>query len=141
MVPLEKELDFLRNYINLMSLRTTGNVSRQIELNAGDRTAVTAPLIFISLVENAFKHGVSPDQPSFIHIDIHTEDGRIICRTANSDFPKNDTDRSGSGIGSRNLEKRLKLIYGSTYTLSRSVKDGVYRCELTLPTNPETYPH
>ena len=138
MVPLEKELEFLRSYIDLMSLRTGRHVARRIDLSPDDPQAVTAPLIFISLVENAFKHGVSPTEPSFIEIDIHTENGRIVCRTVNSNFPKSDADRSGSGIGIRNLERRLKLIYGNAYTLSRSVKDGAYRCELTLPAKPRT---
>ena len=110
MVPLEKELEFLRSYIDLMSLRTGKNVTRTIRLSADDPQASVAPLIFISLVENAFKHGVSPTEASFIDIDIHTESGNIVCRTANSNFPKNDTDRSGSGIGLRNLERRLKLL-------------------------------
>lgn len=140
MVPLEKELEFLQNYIDLMSLRTGANVSRQIRLSCDAPGAQVAPLIFISLVENAFKHGVSPCEPSFVHIDIHTEDRRIVCRTANSDHPKTDADRSGSGIGTRNLEKRLRLIYGMEYSLSRSVKDGVYRCQLILPDRPADRP-
>ncbi len=135
-VPLEKELDFLRNYIALMSLRTGSHVSQHISLESDDPSAVTAPLIFISLVENAFKHGVSPSEKSFIEITIKTEGGRIVCRTVNSNFPKTDSDRSGSGIGIQNLERRLKLIYGSDYTFSRGVADGTYRCELSLPSNP-----
>lgn len=136
MVPLEKELEFLRSYIDLMSLRTGKNVTRTIRLSADDPQASVAPLIFISLVENAFKHGVSPTEASFIDIDIHTESGNIVYRTANSNFPKNDTDRSGSGIGLRNLERRLKLLYGSHYTFTRGVKDNAYRCELILPVKP-----
>ena len=59
-----------------------------------------APLLFISLVENAFKHGVSNNKPSFIHLDIHQEGAEVVCTIVNSYFPKSpDQDKSGSGIG------------------------------------------
>ena len=58
------------------------------------------PLLFISLVENAFKHGVDNDRPSYISIDIHEIGDQLICRIKNSYFPKSGaSDRSGSGIG------------------------------------------
>ena len=65
-------------------------------------------MLFISLVENAFKHGVSNNKPSFIHLDIHQEGAEVVCTIVNSYFPKSpDQDKSGSGIGLVNLEKRL----------------------------------
>lgn len=71
-----------------------------------------APLLFIALIENAFKHGVSNTQPSFVHIDISVDDDshRIICRIENSCFPKGSDDKSGSGIGLDNL-KNVSTYY------------------------------
>lgn len=134
-VPLEKELNFLRNYISLMSLRTGPHVRRHIDLSCRDPKATVAPLIFISLVENAFKHGVSSTKSSFIDISISTtDDGHIACRISNSDFPKDDSDRSGSGIGLTNLERRLRLIYGpGHYNFSCTAQDGTYHCQLLIP--------
>eukprot|EP00825_Cyclidium_porcatum_P021334 TRINITY_DN23824_c0_g1_i1.p1 TRINITY_DN23824_c0_g1~~TRINITY_DN23824_c0_g1_i1.p1 ORF type:complete len:166 (-),score=23.09 TRINITY_DN23824_c0_g1_i1:3-500(-) len=71
-----------------------------------------APLLFISLIENAFKHGISYSAPSFINIKLEEhENGNIECNIYNSYFPKNENDKSGSGIGLESLQKRLELLY------------------------------
>ena len=80
-----------------------------------DEEAILAQLLFISLVENAFKHGVSYEKPSYITIDIHEMEDQLLCSIKNSSFPKSDSDRSGSGIGLQNLSKRLEMIYPGRY--------------------------
>ena len=97
-----------------------------------------APLLFISLIENAFNHGVSNSQPSFIHIDISEySDQRIVCTIENSYFPKNETDKSGSGIGLDNLRKRLELLYPGRYLLNIEQTDDKYISALILFTHTE----
>ena len=97
-----------------------------------------APLLFISLIENAFKHGVSNSQPSFIHIDISEySDQRIVCTIENSYCPKNGTDKSGSGIGLNNLRKRLELLYPGRYLLNIEQTDDKYISALILFTHTE----
>ena len=92
-----------------------------------------APMLFITLVENAFKHGVSPNNRSFINIDIHiTDNKRLVCRISNSLFPKSETDRSGSGIGLENLRRRLGLLYPERYTFTNTIENDVYTSELTI---------
>ena len=114
MVPLEKELDFIRNYVELMRIRLP-------------------PLLFISLIENAFKHGVSHNKPSFIDLKIHQEGTRIVCSIRNSDFPKdNGQDKSGSGIGLQNLSRRLELLYPSHHIFTYGQKGDEYVCLLEL---------
>ena len=96
-VPLQKEIDFIENYIKLMKIRISGNVEVCTEFNISNNSQTkVVPLIFISLIENAFKHGISPTEKSFIHIQIAEEKERIICKIENSNFPKNDNDKSGS---------------------------------------------
>ena len=68
------------------------------------------------MIENAFKHGVSNNLPSFIRICITYDKTEVHCRIENSYFPKNGQDKSGSGIGLVNLEKRLELIYPESYS-------------------------
>ncbi len=88
--------------------------------------------MFISPVENAFKHGVSITEHSFIKIDIkETEDG-VSCRIENSYFPKNESDHSGSGIGLVNLSKRLEMIYPGKHVYNSGVKDDVYISEILI---------
>lgn len=115
-VDLNREADFIRNYIELMKIRLSSNVrlDTDIDIDASN-TAMIAPLIFISLIENSFKHGISPVSPSFISISLTESDGEVTCRTVNSNFPKSGEDKSGSGIGLRQVEKRLELIYHGKY--------------------------
>ena len=115
-VPLEKELDFIRNYVELMRIRLPQHVELETNIAEANPGSSIAPLLFISLIENAFKHGVSNSKPSFIHIDIHQDHGRIVCDISNSYFPKdNNQDKSGSGIGLQNLRRRLELLYPSRH--------------------------
>lgn len=133
-VPLYKELDFIRNYIELMRIRQTDKVQIDIaieDISSTDKSI--APMIFITLIENAFKHGVSSTKDSFIHVDIHQENQHIVCIIRNSYFPKDENDRSGSGIGLENLHRRLDILYPHQHVLKSEVVDNVYVCELKVP--------
>jgi LytS/YehU family sensor histidine kinase len=115
-IPLRKEVDFIRNYCHIMQLRLPPNVTLSLELPDDDSDIMIAPLLFAPLVENAFKHGVSPSESSRIAITIAITGGRSpVCTVRNSVFPKNADDRSGSGIGLENLRKRLDLLYPGKY--------------------------
>lgn len=115
-VALGEEIDFLRDYIELMRIRLPRHVRLFVSLPDEPSQSRVAPLLFISLVENAFKHGVSNEKASYITIDIHEIGGQLICRIRNSRFPKSENDRSGSGIGLQNLSRRLEMIYPGRYT-------------------------
>lgn len=133
-VPLRDEAKFLNNYIDLMKLRMTDNVAvtSTIGISETSNTEI-APLLFISLIENAFKHGVSNDEPSFIEIELkENEEGivRFLCR--NSFFPKSETDRSGSGIGLQQVQKRLDLLYPHRYMWQRDVENNIYFTKLII---------
>ena len=99
-VPLSKEIEFIRNYIELMRIRMSPLVRIETRFDVKpDSQTLIAPLIFISLIENAFKHGISPTEPSFVSISISETTGQISCLIRNSNYPKSVTDKSGSGIG------------------------------------------
>ena len=131
-VPLEKELDFIRNYIELMRIRLPRHVRLDVSLPENPSHTLVAPLLFISLVENAFKHGVSNDRPSFIDIDIREEEGVLACRIENSFFPKSEADRSGSGIGLANLCRRLEMIYPGRYEMKYGQHGDTYETLLRI---------
>ena len=121
-VPLTKEVDFIQNYIELMRIRFSSQVkiSTHFQIRPDSQSPV-APLLFISLIENAFKHGVSPAGPSFIDITIMEEGNKIHCVIRNSNYPKNATDKSGSGIGLEQVRKRLELLYAGHYQWQQQV--------------------
>ena len=114
-VALSDELQFLENYISLMKIRLSANVDVTFTHNVEVPGVRIAPLIFISLIENAFKHGVSPTEQSFVHIEINATDHDINCRIENSNHPKSNQDRSGHGIGLNQVQRRLDLAYPNHY--------------------------
>ena len=125
-VPLNKEADFIRNYIELMKIRVTDNVkiTTNIDVDPTDSTPV-APLIFISLIENAFKHGISPQGSGDISVALTQSGGDIHCEIHNTCFPKRDNDKSGSGIGLEQVSRRLELMYPDRYTWEKGkTEDG-----------------
>lgn len=118
-VALSKETAFIQNYIDLMRIRLAGHVELQTEYHVSpESNTPIAPLLLISLIENAFKHGISSDKPSFIHIRIEEkpQEEEIYCLIRNSYFPKKESDKSGSGIGLGQTRSRLELLYPGQYT-------------------------
>lgn len=139
-VSLGKEMDFIRNYIELMRIRLSSNikVETRIDIDPDNRTEI-APLIFISLIENAFKHGISPTEPSFIRIAFSESNGEVRCQITNSYHPKAETDKSGSGIGLEQVSKRLKLLYPGHYQWKHGVTEDKKEYSSVLRiTIPET---
>lgn len=134
-VPLSDEITFLKNYIQLMRLRLTDKVNVQYDLPELPPGVEIAPLLFIPLVENAFKHGVSASQPSFIFVKMRIENThQIVFWVENTNFPKDESDKGGSGIGIENLKKRLELLYPNYHVFKQEVQDGVFRSELVITT-------
>ncbi len=136
-VPLCKEIDFMRNYIELMRIRLVKGVNLSIDIEvAKESQTPIAPLLFISLIENAFKHGISPTEPSFISITISERDGWVECKIVNSNHPKNRLDKSGSGIGLEQVRKRLELLYPKRYKWEKGVSENkmVYTSLLSIQT-------
>lgn len=131
-VSLAKESAFLKDYIKLMGMRLPSDrVKLDVSLPEGSSTQV-APMMFIPLVENAFKHGISDTEESHIKIDLHEDGEYIICNVENSCFPKDDTDRSGSGIGIKNLSRRLDMLYPGNYSFEYGKVQNVYQSILKI---------
>lgn len=126
-VPLGKEAGFIRDYISLMKIRVSPDVTveTRITIDPESRTEV-APLIFISLIENAFKHGISPSEKSRIKISLSENEKEIRCDIRNSYHPKTETDKSGSGIGLEQVSKRLELLYPGKYVWDKGIENNIY---------------
>lgn len=134
-VLLSKEVDFLKNYIELMRIRLNNQVQLNVEYLIEDHcSTMIAPLIFISLIENAFKHGVSADSPSFIDIRIenNTSTNEVIFSIKNSNNAKEDNDKSGCGIGLDQVRRRLELQYPQSYTWTINNTKEEYQSILIL---------
>ena len=133
LVPVAAEIDFLRDYIELMRIRLPRHVQVRVSLPEDPSQRLVAPLLFISLVENAFKHGVDNDRPSYVSIDLHEIGDQLICRIENSYFPKSgESDRSGSGIGLVNLTRRLEMLYPDRHTFEYGRTGEAYTALLCI---------
>jgi LytS/YehU family sensor histidine kinase len=130
-VPLTKEMEFIRTYVALMQLRYTDKVKISLNLpdEVPDRTL--PPLMLISFIENAFKHGVSYQRESFIEIGVAVDDDRLIfvCRNSKADVPNEEK----GGVGLVNVRKRLNLLYDHDYSLCIRDDADVYTVELNIP--------
>ncbi len=137
-VPLGKEMDFIRNYVELMRIRLSSNVTVETEISVRpDSRTEIAPLIFISLIENAFKHGISPTDPSYIRIGFAETGEEVRCEIRNSYHPKSRADKSGSGIGLEQVRKRLEITYKGRYRWEHGVSadNTEYRSVLVIDTS------
>ena len=133
-VPLAKEIDFMTKYIELMTLRLPETTKVVYRFPLKETHIKIAPLMFISLIENAFKHGVSATKESLVNIEMTAERNTVNFKINNYNFPKKDSDKSGSGIGLQNMKKRLQLLYPNAYSYEKSIKNGTFMVELTIET-------
>lgn len=132
LVPIAGEVEFMRNYIGLMQLRCNEKTVVNTSFNITDNQMEVAPLLFISLIENAFKHGVSSNKPSHIDIRVEAKDNALSFVCDNTNYPKTDVDRSGSGIGLENTRRRLELMYHDRYTWEQTIDNDIYHVKINI---------
>ncbi len=130
MVTLEEEIEYLSNYIELHKIRYKKSV--EITFNHKVNTSLTiAPLLYIILLENAFKHGVETlAENASIHINLTEETGFIIFSIENN-FDPNEISTS-NGIGLQNLKRRLSLLYKNKHELQIDVSNSLYKTTLKI---------
>ena len=129
-VTLDREIAFLQNYISLMKLRYTDKVSISLKAPDSIPNKEVPPLMLITFVENAFKHGVSYQQESFIDISISVSEK--LTFTCSNSKKSAEEDKHG-GVGLCNVKQRLNLIYGKNYQLNIDDKSDTYSVTLTIP--------
>lgn len=131
-VPLEKEIAYMQNYISLEKLRLDNQVPVDFEVIGETNGVQILPLVFITFLENAFKHGVSNEfEDSFVAIKIEILPLKIIYSVKNSKLPK-ETLLEKSGIGLVNVNRRLELSYPDKFTLEKKETDTVYEVKISL---------
>jgi len=135
LISLSKEIGFMKRYIDLMKLRVSDKTVVQYQFPTEETGIKIAPLLFISLIENAFKHGVSASKESLITINLTTKEKTVLFVIENDNFPKKTDDKSGSGIGLKNLEKRLQLLYADKHTFKTVLKDHCFLVHLEIETS------
>jgi LytS/YehU family sensor histidine kinase len=131
-VLLSKEIEYMQNYISLERLRLNDQIPIKFDVRGSVENKWITPLIFITFLENAFKHGVNNSNPkAWVNVSIHLTDNECIYTVENSKPDKTDLHEK-SGIGLQNVARRLELSYPGKYKLISEDKKDVYFVELTL---------
>lgn len=130
-IELTKEIIFLQNYIELMRLRFTESLNIQTDFPLIVPEVKIPPLLLISLLENAFKHGVSYREASFIHICLKIDDGSLIFKCSNSKHRTKKDEHHGVEL--ENVKKRLQLLFGNNYTYTINENENEYNVSLNIP--------
>lgn len=133
LTPLSREVQFLRNYVQLMSMRYTGNVSISLDAPEVLPDLSLPPLLLVIFVENAFKHGISYRTKSFVEISLQPHGDRLMfsCRNSRPEI-KHDENMKG-GVGLSNVRRRLDLLFPADYTLDIKETEDIYTVKLEIP--------
>jgi LytS/YehU family sensor histidine kinase len=129
-VTLQQEIDFIHNFIELHKMRYHKNISINFNTDIENEKLKIMPLLFIILVENAFKHGVEVLRSNaFVNISIISKQKEVTFEIENN---YDEEEQVEKGIGLENLKRRLELVYPKKHTLTNSINNDVYIAKLTL---------
>ena len=132
---IENEIQHLSKYIELQKLRKSGRMELEFNLDKGLRQVFVAPLLFIPLLENAFKYANTNSQSKyFIKINLHKVNDTIkfTCVNSHTKKPAEQKSRKGGGIGLDNLKKRLEAVYKNKYTLTINHDSDTFHTTLEI---------
>jgi sensor histidine kinase YesM len=130
---MSHEIDFMNNYIDLMKLRLSSRVELQIDFPHDFTDFTIPPLLFVPFIENAFKHGVSYRETSFIKISMKIDGEQISFSSQNSiGKSSQESDLQHSGIGLENVKKRLNLLFPGKHELTIDRSEAIFSVELTI---------
>ena len=130
---LSREVQFLNNYVRLMSMRYSDNVRISLDVPEILPDSMLPPLLLVIFVENAFKHGISYRTKSFVEISPKPQADRLLfnCRNSRQQKPQ-DEDMKG-GVGPSNVRRRLDLLFPGNYTLDIKEQEDMYTVCLDIP--------
>ena len=133
LIPLTHEVEFLNLYVQLMRLRYTNKVHINVTLPKQLPELKLPPLLLIIFVENAFKHGISYREESFVDIDIKVEDKHLLftCRNSKPSQPQKSNEKGGMGL--QNVRQRLELLYDDDNMLNIKDDERTYEVKLNIP--------
>ena len=133
LVPLEKEIKMIRDYMALEQIRYAESMNLAIDIEANHNGKLIAPLMLIPFVENSFKHGASKmiTEP-WVKLKMHIENNRLHLMISNSKPPTNEPAISKGNIGLKNVKKRLELLYPGTHELNIAAEQDSYTVYLSL---------
>jgi hypothetical protein len=131
-VPLQNEIDFIKNFIDLQLVRLTDKVQVNLKFDGAINSKEIAPLLFIPFVENAFKYGVSTKEKTTINISLNATDKGISFYISNTIIKTENTITDTTGIGINNVKRRLELIYPDNHILKVTEENNLFTVQLDI---------
>ena len=135
-IDIRNEVQYLKNYIDLQRLRLVESEKLDIKIELDDSLCLhtIAPMLLVPFVENAFKHGISLRNSSWIHVKLYCQNGRLHFSVFNSihQIQDNDPEKYSSGIGLVNVQKRLLLLYPNQHNLKIHKTEKEFSIELEI---------
>lgn len=128
-VAISDEVDYIRQYVDLQSLRLNEMTSVKMDIDIENNSLQIPPMLLVTFVENCFKHGISPVEESQISILMTERNGKLMFSTENKIFPVN---RIGEHMGIENCRKRLELLYPGKHMMSNDSDGTFYRVKLCI---------
>ena len=130
---LSREVQFLHNYVRLMSMRYSGNVRISLDVPETLPDSMLPPLLLVIFVENAFKHGISYRNKSFVEISLKPQADRLLFDCRNSRQQNTQDENMKGGVGLSNVRRRLDLLFPGNYTLDIKEQEDTYAVHLDIP--------
>jgi two-component system, LytTR family, sensor kinase len=134
LVSLEKEVDHIKNFIDLQKLRLREKTSIKFNITGDLKGRQIAPMLLMTLVENAFKHGLVSKNEIGIVLNLEVKDDTLSFSTINN--TSTHKKKEFGGIGLENLKRRLNLLYHNRHTLSLLEKEGAFYATLNILFRP-----
>jgi LytS/YehU family sensor histidine kinase len=131
-VNLEKEIEYIRNYIELQQIRFGSTIQFECIITGEPKNKMIAPLILIPFIENAYKHGVNAEDNSVIKITINIKESELFLQVKNNKVYIQKSDELKSGLGVENTKNRLQHIYPAKHSLEINDTEKEYSVSLTL---------
>ncbi len=133
-IALKKEIEFINSFVSLMQLRYSDQVDIQVSMPEHIPDIHIPPMLFVSFLENAFKHGVSYQSKSYIHFELKIQTNNLLCRIKNSKHTAHTSqDGEYMGIGLENIKKSLQLLFSDNYSLNIADNLNSFEVDLTIP--------
>jgi hypothetical protein len=131
-ISLDKEISYINDYVELQRLRLDKRIELSYTVNGNSSDPVIAPLVLIPFIENAFKHGVNPDQNSHINITIEIQESELKLIVENNKVNAFIESHMKSGKGIENTKSRLELLYPGKHLLILSEDEKHFRVQLII---------
>lgn len=133
LISLEKELDYIRNYISLEEQRYQDRFQCRLSVQGDARSVKVPPMLVLPFVENAFKHGINKESSgAWMNLDLIVDARTLVLRVENSLTEQRVKAKGNGGLGIKNVNRRLELLYPEGHELNHGTDGKTYKVELKI---------